>query len=327
MNITAIMRESDSGFDVTKPTSQSNPGGGVSTKIIYLKAALPNIQIVSDITQAGTVTLVEPLWFSDGGIDDGVANRIDRYKASKAFKILWTSDVQFARWQGYERQAIFDASDVIAGNSKYFQRMLKVYAPHTTLLTDPVDVNSIVPSQRKKKQIVGLSNTIVQKNIDTIVKVYKGIHSKHPRLTRGFIGGINVWGGMLNTNADIKLEDNLNKVCDWVRSDMTRREVMDELAKTWAYIADTRYDSFCYAMIEAMLAGCWLFCGKHLIYDERPCFRFDTVGEAVELIGNALDSDSCSQINLEGRQYVIDNYSLQVFRNQLKDIVGYGYGI
>ena len=90
-------------------------------------------------------------------------------------------------------------------------------------------------------------------------------------------------------------------------------------------MAATGYDSFCYAMIEFMLAGAWLFCGRHLIYDERPCFRFETVDQAVELIKWAFE-ELRGKINEEGRQYVIDNYSLKVFRNQLKEIVGGGYG-
>ena len=72
MNITALVREVDSGFDNTKPTSKSNPGGGMTTKVRHLQAALPNIQFISDIIEAGTITIVEPLWFSDGGKEDAV---------------------------------------------------------------------------------------------------------------------------------------------------------------------------------------------------------------------------------------------------------------
>jgi len=132
---------------------------------------------------------------------------------------------------------------------------------------------------------------------------------------------------LFNVKPNAKLDNALASVCDWIQPSLSRRQVADELAVTWGYVADTRYDSFCYAMVEAMLAGCWCFCGSHLIYDERPCFRFDTPDEAVILIERALEHFQAGDINEEGRQFVIDNYSLSVFRNQFKEIVGSGYGV
>ena len=123
-----------------------------------------------------------------------------------------------------------------------------------------------------------------------------------------------------------RLDRQLSLVCDWRATNVVRSEIPELIGPAWGYVADSRYDSFCYAMIEAMLAGCWLFCGKHLVYDERPCIRFESAEDAIEKISATLD-DKGMEINHEARQYVIDNYSLQVFRRQLTDIMGRNYGL
>ena len=173
LSISATFRSDHTKFVPTLPSSRRNPGGGVATKLLFLKAALPNIKIVTEIGQAESINITEPLWFSENVEGDSFQSRLKRYEASKSFKILWTSDMEFARWDGHEREAIFNASDVIAGNSKYFTQMLKVYTPDSVLLTDPVDTDSIVPNPNKKNQIVGMSNVIIHKGVDTLIKVYK----------------------------------------------------------------------------------------------------------------------------------------------------------
>ena len=325
LQISGVFRSVDTQFNPLLPPSHKNPGGGVTTKLLYLKAALPMISMKPDILQADSIAIVEPLWFTESAEGDTFDARVERFAASKTFKILWTSDMEFARWNGHDRERVFDASDVIAGNSKYMVNLLEAFAPNVRLLTDPVDTSSIVPVTPKKRQIFGMSNVAIEKNIDAIIDIF-GLIPEELKLERFYVGNANVWGLSIRKSVSAVLENRLTEVCDRRVVNATRQQVKDAVSPAWAYVADTKYDTFCYAMIEAMLAGCWLFCGKHLIYNERPCIRFTDPVDAVVKISEKLDEVGL-QVNEEARQYVIDNYSLSVFRRQLGDIIGGNYGL
>ena len=325
LSISATFRSDHTKFVPTLPPSRRNPGGGVATKLLFLKAALPNIKVVTEIAQAESINITESLWFSEKVEGDSFESRLKRYEASNAFKILWTSDMEFARWNGHEREAIFNASDVIAGNSNYMVNILKAFVPAARLLTDPVDTSSIEPVTPKKRQIFGMSNVGIEKNIDAIIDIF-GLIPEELELERFFVGSASVWGLDTRKSVSSILENRLSEVCDWRITNATRQEVRDVVGPALAYVADSKYDTFCYAMIEAMLAGCWLFCGKHLIYNERPCIRFTDPVDAVVKISEKLGEVGL-QVNEEARQYVIDNYSLSVFRRQLADIIGGNYGL
>ena len=325
LQISGVFRSDHVNHNPLIPPSHKNPGGGVASKVLYLKAALPMISMKPDILQADSIAIVEPLWFTEDVEDDTFDARVERFAASKSFKILWTSDLEFAKWNGQDRERIFDASDVIAGNSKYMVNLLKAFAPNVRLLTDPVDTSSIVPVTPKKRQIFGMSNVAIEKNIDAIIDIF-GLIPEELMLERFYIGNANVWGLDIRKSVSVVLENRLTGVCDRRVVNATRQQVNDAVSPAWAYVADSRYDSFCYAMIEAMLAGCWLFCGKHLIYNERPCIRFTDPFDAVTKISEKLDEVGL-QVNEEARQYAIDNYSLSVFRRQLGDVIGGNYGL
>ena len=138
-----------------------------------------------------------------------------------------------------------------------------------------------------------------------------------------FIGSNNVWGlDPENLNPEHKeLDDALATICDIVVPLATPQQIRTLTHQSWGYVADTRFDTFCYAMIEAMLAGCWTFTGNHLIYDERPGERFESPDEAVDVIMArfATHGDKACMENVE---YVRDNYSLDVFKKQFMGIVG-----
>lgn len=319
MQIVGLFREDHLKNNPALPPSKKNPGGGVVTKVENLKLAVPSIELVDDALNMKDINIVESLWFSGGGDNDSFEQRMERYCQSKGFKIMWTSDVQFLHWRGEHRERIFDATNVIAGNSLFMQNLLAAYTPEPAYLTDPVDIDFVRPASAKEPVIFGISNIIPEKNVQAITNIYRELPTDLP-FEKGFIGSSDNWGLSIKLNVSKQLENDLFSLCDWTIPHATRAEVRNKVASAWCYVADSKYDTFCYGMIEAMLAGCWTVVGNHPIYRERPCLRFNTTAEAVELIVNKWNERG--GVNEGGRQFVIDHYSLDVFRRQLKTIIG-----
>ena len=304
-------------FDPALPPSIKNPGGGVAVKLLNLKKAIPSIKITPYMAEIGAVNITEALWFSGKNASpELVEKRIVSYEQCSAFKVLWTSDFEFARWLGVERDRIFEATDVICGNSPYMVNILSAYADDVMLLTDPIDEYSIMPMP-KKNRIVAMSQVALEKNIDAIINIFLLVGESSERW---FIGDTTIWGMAIKDKVADVLDTELDEVCDYRIKRATRREVANTLGETLIYVADSRFDTFCYSMVESMLAGCYCFVGSHPIYDGRPCDRFVDADDAAEQIIDFVNTDNLEP-NMEAREFAIDNYGLDKFRSQLSEIL------
>ena len=321
LRITSSFRPDAVKHKHSQGASKKNPGGGLARKAEQLSLALPTLEFV-DISEAGDIHITEQLWFSGKSSDAGttIGERIEAYIACPAYKILWTSDLEGLRWNGSEMTAVFDASDVVACNSEYMKNLLSAYADPSKLavLTDPIDPNWVFPGQ-KQKTVYGCSQVILEKGIADVVSLFDGLQGVMHRL---FLGSPEAWGLAINPSASYALDRQLHTVCDERIEFASRQDVRETAAASWLFAGFAKFESFGYAMIEALLAGCWVFCGDHLVYRDRPVFWFKSGKEAlVDMLDFAQSFDPTS-INHEGRQFVIDNYSLDVFREQFMGIVG-----
>ena len=319
-------------FDPAKRPSLNNPGGGVSTKLVNLQRAIPDITLTSKLEDCGDIIICESLWFNGGandgkiGTGDAFAARVSAYAKSESYKVLWMSDVECLRWTGEERAAIFAASDVVAANSIYMRDALKSYLPDIALLTDPVDTSQIAPL-KKEKSIFSMSQVTAEKNIDTIIDCFDQL-GECTDLKRGFVGSSGLWGLTTDEEAGQRFDAELRRCTDWLVPAASRAEVSEIAGKAWGFITDSGYDTFNYALVETMLAGCWCFCGRHPVFDGRPVIRFESALDASGKIKDTIEQQKWSQglpVNEEARQFVIDNYSLRVFRRQFEEVVGYGF--
>ena len=322
MNISALFRADQAASDPLKPPSVRNPGGGVGVKLKYLKQAIPNISVVNDIDDVGDVVLIEALWLSSPEFrHEGFQQNLDRIERHPSFKILWTSDVVPLKWQGSERERVFDIVDGVAGNSEYFRDMIAVYTP-TVLLTDPVNIDEILIGD-KSKSVFSMSNISLQKGISQLVEIYGKL--RNVDFSKEFIGSSSLWGEPIDPVVSNEIETMLFNASDKVHQNLSHADMLSQTSEMFAFTGVTRYESFCYAMVFAMLAGCWCVCGDHPVYNERDSVisRFGTVNEAVRLIKRVFDEHYPTP-NEAARQFVIDNYSIDVFKNQFLNIVGGG---
>lgn len=332
LEVTGLFRQDAYTHDFTRPPGKDNPGGGLAKKAHQLKCALPNINFTRNVNQIKDITIMESLWLSGFKVpkereeeEDAFRNmmleRATEYAESSSYKILWTSDIESLRWDGEIREIVYDGSDVIACNSQYMLNLLSVYAPleKLALLTDPVDCR-IIPQVEKTKSVYACSQVILEKGIDAIIYLFENIEEME--FERIFLGGTTVWGLEIKPLASNRLDKMLDRVCDTRNKAATQRQIAEVARSAYIFLSFASFESFGYAMIEALLAGCWVFCSDHLVYVDRPVNCFSDVETAyLELIDFMKNTD-LSKINQAGREFVIENYSLPVFRKQFFDIVG-----
>lgn len=334
MKLTALFREDAINHNRNQGPSAKNPGGGLATKCYYLQRALPQIRWVTDVEDIGKVSLIDVLYFSGGNTLEEKERRIDAYRKQDGFKILWTSDFEIFRWLPEHRSAILDKTDIIAANSPFMLQLLEKYFDYmpVCLLTDCIDTEINNAFATREPIIYACSQILLEKGIDQIISLYKGISTgtqKERTLNRMFAGSSSTWGISIKDQVSFDLELDLEQICD-LQWSMPNTEVQQLAQKAWIYVSFAKFETFGYAMVEAMLGGCTIFCTPHLAYKERI-----DAGVAIQ-VADAHDCRHKLKAFLEENQptrndaaiqFVHENYSLDVFRKQFKEIVGAVYGL
>ena len=318
--IVGLFREKDIQYNSALPPDFENPGGGVSTKVTNIKKALPHIKLTSDIKELGLINIIESLWFYEkGNYENEFFKRIEQYKETEALKIIWLSDLELFRFAGQHRKQIIESSSFIAASSRWFSDLFKGYAvKKSVLLCDPIDPKEYIPLP-KKRRVIASSYICLQKNVSSIIEIFKELKKSDPTIERVFIGSSKLWG--LQGIQSKSLEKDLKQVCTHIAS-VSHDKMKDYLGESFIYLADTRFDVTCETQLEAMLCGCWSINGNHLMYDERPVQRFSCTEEAVEKIMLRFENSfEINEIDIESRNWVIENHSLSVFKQQLVNLV------
>ena len=323
--ITALYRTIDTEADKSRPAGMDNNGGGTTTKIYHMTRALPALEIINDIKDAGIVSIAEILWFHGEG-PDHIQQRVDAWSKLDAFKILMTSDVELFRLNGALREQIIDGSDVIACLTDYVLQLFRHFTPKAEVLYDPIDIDMFKPLP-KHREIYSAGQITVEKNVQMIAEIFGKIPEKSD-LKKTYIGSRHLWAGNSRPEVSAKLEADLSEVCNHLESEIPYTAIPERIGGIWGYVADTRYDFSSYSMTEAMACGCWIFTGRHLMYDERPGKRFKTSEKAAKQVLKQLEKTppESGVINEEARQFVVDQNSYDSFRKQFKHIIG-GIGL
>ena len=325
--VTALFREDARIFDPSRGPSNQNPGGGLATKKRHLAQALPDIVFVPTSHDLGKVSIVDVLYFTGGDWHE----RSEPYIDHNGFKILWTSDFEILRWNPERREQILDATDIIAGNSTYMYKLLNSYFENrnVALLTDPVDCRHPSPKKKRTNTIYACSQILNEKGIDDVITLYKGL-DEASTINKVFVGSSCTWGIPIKDVDSLNLEMQIEEVCDTHAWSLPYKEVEEYANNAWIFVSFAKFETFGYAVAEAMLGGCTVFAYPHNAYKDRI--------EAGVIIPIPNPETATKQIiewcqthsrvwDPAAVQYVIDTYSLDVFRKQLKNIIGTLYGI
>ena len=327
LRVGALYRQSDIDFHVELPAGSCNPGGGVAVQRWHLSRVIPNINIVSSLDLIHEpVCFTEALWFFD---TEDICDRIDQWAALDSFKILINNDLSLARLRGDNREAILDAADIVAATSEYSQGLLGVFYDDVQLIYDPLDIDMFMP-RTKTPDIYSSGHIGISKNVMSIVDIFLSLPAQSG-LDKTYIGDTNLWGhnGDSISGFVLGLMKDLKVVCSDI-SNIPYSMLPGVVGRKWGYVADSWYDFSSFCMMEAMLSGCWIFTGEHLLYDERPGRRFDSCEGAVEQIMIQLEETPPESgiINEEARQFIVDRNGYDVFRSRIMDILGgiyFGY--
>lgn len=332
--ITGLFRSDAIHHNQQEGPSKTNPGGGLSTKAKYLALAVPNMSFVTEAVDMGDISIVDVLYFSAGGTEKERDRRIEAYRKHKGFKILWTSDFEILRWLPEHREQILDRTHIIAANSPYMEQLLQGYFDHNNiaLLTDPIDTNQTTGNLNRDNTIYSCSQVLLEKGIDDIISLYKGLRTGTPnerKLKRVFVGSSNSWGVDIRDVDSFELELQLDEVCHL--EDSLKNEDVLALGRTaLIYASFTRFETFGYSLVEALLGGCHVFARPHLAYKDRidagvviPAENALDMRKKISLFLEANDRTR----NEDGIQFVHDHYSLDVFRKQFRNIIGDLYAV
>ena len=314
-SISALYRESDINHDVRKCCSGENQGGGVAIQAWHLKRSLPSINMVSDVEAVPDgICLTEALWLTNA---QDLEAHIERWAKLPAIKILINNDVSILRLNRAITEQILDAADLVVTTSKYAQQLLSFYG-EVHLLYDPLDVDIFMPLV-KTRSVYSAGHISVHKNISMVTDIFNALGAS---FQKNYFGSSALWGSVDDKSKE--LQTNLEAAADNVLGNIAYIDLSSHYGRQWAFIVDSRYDFSSFSMMEAMLCGCWIFAGDHLLYGERPCLRFKTAEEASEMIEKQM-ADTPPQsgiINEEARQHIIDRNSYDAFRVSLKALIG-----
>jgi glycosyltransferase involved in cell wall biosynthesis len=308
-------------------------GGGIAIKGRGFKRAFPEAALISQAATADeySILLVEPHWFNDYPSDgeEGFDKKIEEYAAIKAMKVLWFSDFYIADWTGKKRADILNSTQAIAGDSVHSAQMLKQLADsdNVYVLTEPVDVDEILPPTTPKPYIYTCGQASVEKGIADLIEVFERL--KDGPLKTVYVGSMDTWGIAVRKNVHVdRLYTELSETVDYLVPAADRAKVKQIATDAWGYINAARYETFSFACAEAMSAATFCFCGDHPTFDGRPLNRFSTPADAADQIIEAYEKHGLTT-NPEVREFVIDNYSLAVFRRQLQELAmkEMGFGV
>ena len=319
--LSALYRENDINHDVLQPCSRDNQGGGVAIQAWHLKRAIPSINMVFDVGAVPDgICLTEALWLTSA---QDLEAHIERWAKLPALKILINNDVSILRFNRAITEQILDAADVLVTTSKYAQQMLSFFGKEIHLLYDPLDIDMFIPAV-KSRSIYSAGQICYNKNPKMVADIFNLLPAS-VQLEKNYIGSASIWG---EGNDDAKtLQAELEAAADNLFDKVSYINTPFYYRSQWGCAMDSCYDFSSFCMMEAMLCGCWIFAGQHVLYDERPVLRFSTAEEAIELIIKQLEETppDAGGVNEEARQHIVDRNSYDRFRANLTELIGHLY--
>ena len=85
LRISGLFRSDHVNYDPLLPPSRKNPGGVVGTLVVNLRAALPSLEIIHDISQAESINITESKTKNWGRITVTQGQERDERKATLEF--------------------------------------------------------------------------------------------------------------------------------------------------------------------------------------------------------------------------------------------------
>ena len=321
-------------YQLDKPPSPQNPGGGVGTKsqrAVEAWSYYYDVEIGETIELDTECLVVDPLWFRCRGHHD-LANldeeemdyAVTAYENHQAkIKVLYSTELSMLEIPHAFRHRIFQASTVVTTPCRWLEGLYNMQNVASLSLCDPVPESVFYdPESEKELSVVAMGLISSDKNSEMVSTIFKALEGKMKRI---YLGSAGLWGGV--DPLDRKLEYEISENCDEFHGNVSQSQVAVQLKRAACGVFVTFHETGSESNQESSMAGVASCYGEHGLWLERPGLtNLDTVSDFVNALSfltkgfTELPIDPHRQ---EAEQWAMDNCSYTAFLSQWKDVLDY----
>ena len=319
-------------YHVNFPVTASHPTNGMRKRMSALHYAL-GLEVITDIKEAAGDLLIEPSALkpreadrkelAEKGWPPGewqaleylYAQQVCNYSGGK--KYLICSGMEALRWRGTLRKKVLSTLSGVFTTCDYQENLLKGVGIGSRRLTEPINEFLFYPGLKNQKQIVATGNASHVKNTEMLIAFYSALEGKGYH--RVYIGDPLVWGYVDRVDKyvqyNMELYHELKRVCDEFHEAVPGTKVARIFSESEFYVNFAYQEVGCRTALEALMCGCGIIWGEHLLGKELPVLcQASTVEAAID----ALESNT-GKINIKRlRNHALKHYAYASVRKQMK---------
>ena len=311
-------------YDLSRPPSRSNPGGGLGVKYARVEEVLSRRYKVRRVSSLEAVrsdfVIVEPLWFEWGEVGwekrwgDFLGHAFDRV-------LVFGSDQTLFRCPQYLREGILQNVDWVTHNCDYQRNMFAVGGIYDSLfLCDPVPEHVFYPAQ-KARRVYASGQISSEKRTGDLIELFGYLQGSS--IETCYIGSASTWGDKENPFAvanRAQLARELEAVTDVFLGNVSQAEAAFWSNSSLFHMHVAQYDCSCQNQQEAALSGAVLWGLTHPINAERPVQQFSCVASCAEAI-ERMDAESVQRCSADIVEVARSLWSYEAFDAQFHRII------
>ncbi len=312
------------GYDLSRPPSRTNRGGGVGVKYARVEQAggddfdCKRISTVDEV-EADDVVFADWLWFCTG-IDTTMIEQAKRFIELPNPKVLYGSELAVL---GYPRTIIrqlVESADLITYNTEYQRDLYKVIDIHNArFLCDPIPESLFKPASAKERRLVCVGQISQAKRSEAVVEIFE--HLASSEVERVYVGGGMAWGDNHQDKKNSELHFRIADVADEFVENATELEMAQIVNRSAYYGHVSIHDVASSGMQENGAAGNVIFGLTHPVLKERTSYRFsDPKSLAEAVLTYPFESDRHQQ-DIDAMLAIAKDWSYSAWREQMELIL------
>lgn len=314
------------------PVTASHPTDDIRMRVSALHYAL-GLEVITDIRDAEGDLLIDPFVIRPREADRKVlaengwppgewqaleylyAQQVCDYSGGE--KYLICSEMEVLRWRGNLRRKVLSTMSGVFTTCDYQKHLLQVVGIDAKRLTEPINEFLFYPGEKKQKQIVATGDTSHVKNTEMLIAFYRALEGKGYH--RVYIRGPMVWDHVdpagEHFQYNMELYHELKTVCDAFHEPLPETQVARIFSESEFYVNFAYQEVECRTALKALMCGCGIVWGRHLLGNELPVLcQASTVEEAIAALEHNTGSVKVKRL----RNHALKHYSYASVRNQAK---------
>lgn len=310
-------------YDLNRPPSPDNPGGGVATKTQRVLQACAQWMIsgtdkLSVASKYNTV-LVEPLAFS---FQDSMSleDKVKAYEDIDGIKILYCTEMAFLRLPKPFRDSIANASDHITCVNHYHRNMFHKFGIRVdSILCDPIPEDVFKEGETKERVIIAANRIDWKKNTEGVVDAFN-VFKAETDFKLEYIGLDDMWGDNKNNPRNRDFVHQLEDVCDTFHGTLSQSDVAKAFMRAAVFFHCAYHDVYSESLWEAMHCGAVPFAfGYHPLFEPITEHKYTDIETLIETL-NSLQEADFEEESTRVKELAMKSCAYPVFQQQLSDI-------